>query len=189
MVRFHRGLCSNTPPKQPLDVQRSRFASCAWTSAAAIKLARIGVCHTHIRSRRGAPRWPTSEALQQPTPLNFWGVGTDNRNQPEGTGDWTNADDDPKGAAQPVEEKKWLCLEWLGDYTTDETKFFLDGVEHPSLATTPATQHGGNADKPFLLPEFNAIWFGWAEYQDTTQKFELWFDEITIDKELIGCVL
>jgi hypothetical protein len=72
---------------------------------------------------------------------------------------------------------------------TDETKFFLDGVDHPSLATTPTTKHGGNADKPFLLPEFNAIWFGWAEYQETTQKFELWFDEIAIDNERIGCVL
>jgi hypothetical protein len=31
--------------------------------------------------------------------------------------------------------------------------------------------------------------FGWAEYQATTQKFELWFDEIAIDRERIGCVL
>jgi hypothetical protein len=126
---------------------------------------------------------------QNANPLNFWGVGTDNRNEPEGSGDWTNADDDPKGAAKPVAEKQWSCLEWMGDYMTDETKFFLDGVEHPSLATTPTTKHGGNADKPFLLPEFNAIWFGWAEYQPTTQKFELWYDEIAIDPQRIGCVL
>lgn len=126
---------------------------------------------------------------QNPGPLNFWGVGTDNRNQAEGSGDWTNADDDPKGAAKPVAEKQWSCLEWMGDYMTDETKFFLDGVEHPSLATSPTTKHGGNPDKPFLLPEFNAIWFGWAEYQATTQKFELWYDEIAIDHERIGCVL
>ena len=126
---------------------------------------------------------------QNATPLNFWGVGTDNRDEPEGSGDWTNADDDPKGAAKPVAEKQWSCIEWMGDYMTDETKFFLDGVDHPSLATTPTTKHGGNPDKPFLLPEFNAIWFGWAEYQETTQKFELWFDEIAIDNERIGCVL
>ncbi len=126
---------------------------------------------------------------QNPGPLNFWGVGTDNRNQADGSGDWTNSDDDPKGAAKPVAEKQWSCLEWMGDYMTDETKFFLDGVEHPSLATNPMTKHGGNPDKPFLLPEFNAIWFGWAEYQPTTQKFELWFDEIAIDHERIGCVL
>lgn len=126
---------------------------------------------------------------QNATPLNFWGVGTDNRNEPEGSGDWTNADDDPKGAAKPVAEKQWSCIEWMGDYMTDETKFFLDGVEHPSLSTTLTTKHGGNPDKPFYLPEFNAIWFGWAEYQPTTQQFELWFDEIAIDPERIGCVL
>jgi hypothetical protein len=68
-------------------------------------------------------------------------------------------------------------------------EFFLDGVEHPSLSTTPTTKHGGNPDKPFYLPEVNAIWFGWAEYQPTTQEFELWFDEIAIDPERIGCVL
>jgi hypothetical protein len=126
---------------------------------------------------------------QNPTPLNFWGVGTDNRNEPEGSGDWTNADDDPKGAAKPVAEKQWSCVEWMGDYMSDETKFFLDGVEHPSLATTLTTKHGDRTDKPFYLPEFNAIWFGWAEYQPTTQKFELWFDEIAVDPERIGCVL
>jgi hypothetical protein len=126
---------------------------------------------------------------QNATPLNFWGVGTDNRDEVEGSGDWTNADDDPKGAAKPVVEKQWQCVEWMGDYMTDETKFFLDGVEHPSLATTLTTKHGDRADKPFFLPEFNAIWFGWAEYQATTQKFELWFDEIAIDPERIGCVL
>jgi hypothetical protein len=117
------------------------------------------------------------------------GVGTDNRNEPEGSGDWTNADDDPKGAAKPVAEKQWSCVEWMGDYMADETKFFLDGVEHPSLATTLTTKHGGNPDRPFYLPEFSAIWFGWAEYQPTTQQFELWFDEIAIDPERIGCVL
>ncbi len=127
--------------------------------------------------------------FQNPAPLNFWGVGTDNRSQPEGSGDWTNADNDPMGAVKPVAEKEWSCVEWLGDYMTDETKFFLDGVEHPSLATTPTTKHGGNPDKPFLLPEFSSIWFGWAEYQATTQQFELWVDEIAIDHERIGCVL
>ena len=127
--------------------------------------------------------------FQNPAPLNFWGVGTDNRNEPEGSGDWTNADNDPAGAVKPVAEKEWSCIEWMGDYMTDETKFFIDGTEHPSLATTPTTKHLGNADKPFLLPEFNAIWLGWAEYQPTTQKFELWFDEIAIDHERIGCVL
>ncbi len=84
--------------------------------------------------------------------------------QAEGSGDWTNADDDPKGAAKAVVEKQRSCIEWFGDYMTDETKFVLDGSEHPSLATTPATAHGGNPDKPFLLPEFSDIWFGWYEY-------------------------
>lgn len=123
------------------------------------------------------------------TPLNYFGVGTDNRTQPEGSGDWTNADNDPADAAKPVTEKQWSCLEWMHDSQADETKFFLDGVEHPSLATTPMTKHGGIPDKPFLLPEIDALWFGFAEYQPTTQKLELWYDEIALDPERVGCAI
>ena len=42
--------------------------------------------------------------------------------------------------------------------------------------------------KPFLPPELHAVWFGWAEYQPTSQRFEPWFDEMTTDHERIGCV-
>ena len=30
---------------------------------------------------------------------------------------------------------------------------------------------------------------GWQEYQTSTQKWEMWIDEVIIDKERIGCVL
>jgi hypothetical protein len=118
---------------------------------------------------------------------NWFGVGTDNRTDPEGTGDWTQSDDDPKGNPSPVPLHQWLCVEWLHDGSADETRFFLDGVEHPSLHTT-ATQNGGNG-KPYLLPDFTNVWIGWQEYQTSTQRFELWVDEIAIDGDRIGCVI
>lgn len=118
---------------------------------------------------------------------NWFGVGTDNRSQPEGTGDWTQSDSDPNGNPNPVPLHQWLCVEWLHDGSADETRFFLDGVEHPSLHTT-ATQNGGNG-KPYLLPDFTNVWIGWQEYQTSTQTFELWVDEIAIDGERIGCVI
>jgi hypothetical protein len=116
---------------------------------------------------------------------NLFGVGTDNRTD-GGTGDWTNSDNDPHPPV-PVPLGQWLCIEWLHQGQTSETRFYWDGVEHPSLYTS-AIRHGGNAN-PYLLPNFTNVWIGWQEYQTTTATFELWVDEIAIDSQRIGCVL
>jgi hypothetical protein len=121
--------------------------------------------------------------------MSYWGVGTDNRVDPNGTGDWTNSDNDPSGKPAPVPVGQWLCIEWMHKGDTNETRFWWDGVEHPSLHTTPTTPHGGNPTEPFILPQFKNVWLGWAEYQPTMEPFELWLDEIAIDKDRIGCVL
>lgn len=119
--------------------------------------------------------------------VNRFGVGTDNRVDANGTGDWTTSDNDPTGKAAPVPTGQWACIEWLHKGDTNETRFYWDGVEHPSLHTTP-TMHGGNTN-PFILPQFKSVWVGWQEYQTTTEPFELWVDEVAIDKARIGCVL
>jgi hypothetical protein len=119
----------------------------------------------------------------------LWGVGTDNRVDPNGTGDWTNSDKDPNGKPVGVPTGQWMCIEWMHKGDTNETRFWWDGVEHPSLYTMPSTPHGGNPMEPYILPQFTNVWLGWAEYQVTTEPFELWLDEIAIDKDRIGCVL
>lgn len=118
---------------------------------------------------------------------NIFGVGTDNRTDPAGTGDWTTSDKDPGGMPRAAPLAEWMCLEWLHDGEKNETKFFWDGTEHPSMATTE-TKHGGNTN-PYILPQFNNLWFGWAEYQAATETFEMWIDEIAVDSSRIGCVL
>jgi len=120
---------------------------------------------------------------------NLWGVGTDSTGSANGTGDWTNPDKDPNGKPLAVPTGQWLCIEWLHKGDTNETRFWWDGVEHPSLYTNPSTPHGGNSSVQYMLPEFKQVWLGWQEYQATTEKFELWLDEIAIDKDRIGCVL
>jgi hypothetical protein len=117
---------------------------------------------------------------------NLWGVGTDNRTD-AGTGDWTNSDNDPKNKPLAVPLNQWLCIEWMHKGDTNETQFWWDGALHPSLSTT-ASMHGGNTN-PYLLPQFKQVWLGWQEYQDSTEPFELWLDEIAIDSRRIGCVL
>jgi hypothetical protein len=117
---------------------------------------------------------------------NLFGVGTDNQTD-SGTGDWTNSDNDPKGAPMTVPLGQWLCIEWMHKGDTNETQFWWDGVLHPSLSTT-ASMHGGNSN-PYLLPAFKQVWIGWQEYQTSSEPFELWIDEIAIDPRRIGCVL
>ncbi|MEO8900374.1 MAG: hypothetical protein ABI488_02075 [Polyangiaceae bacterium] len=121
--------------------------------------------------------------------VNLWGVGTDSTASGTGTGDWTNADADPNGSPLAVPTGQWLCIEWLHKGDTNETRFWWDGVEHPSLYTKPSTPHGGNEGVQYILPQFQQVWLGWQEYQASTTKFELWLDEIAIDKDRIGCVI
>jgi len=117
----------------------------------------------------------------------LWGVGTDNRVDANGTGDWTNSDGDPNGKPVAVPTGQWMCIEWMHKGDTSETQFWWDGTLHPSLSTT-STMHGGN-NNPFLLPKFTQVWIGWQEYQDSTERFEMWIDEIAIDSQRIGCAL
>jgi hypothetical protein len=72
-----------------------------------------------------------------------------------------------------------------GDAT--ETRFWWDGVEHPSLATSKTKN--GTGGKPYVLPKYTQVFIGWHEWQGSTVKAELWVDEIAIDKERIGCAL
>lgn len=117
-----------------------------------------------------------------------FGVGTDGGP----TGDWTNINKDPTAETAPeIPEKQWICVEWLYDQTSDETRFFSDGVEHPSLHTFPKVAHGANQNVEFHLPTFNSVWVGWWMYQSnpTPDHFDVWIDEIALDGNRIGCSL
>jgi hypothetical protein len=119
--------------------------------------------------------------------INHFGVGTDDRVDDAGTGDWTTSDDDPPSDPAAVPASSWVCIEWLHSGATNETRLFWDAVAHPSLHTT-ASVHGGNTN-PYVMPQFDAVAIGWQEYQATTETFDMWVDEIAIDTARIGCVL
>jgi hypothetical protein len=122
-------------------------------------------------------QWDTNSQVE------LFGVGTDHGT----TGDWTNLDADPSGRPSAVPAQTWVCLEWMFDGTANETKFWWDGVEHPSLATS-STNHGGSSD-PFILPQFDSMWVGWWLYQTGTAppSFDTWIDEVAVDYERVGC--
>jgi hypothetical protein len=126
---------------------------------------------------------------------NLWGTGTDNQ-RAGGTGDWTNVDQDPApdGKAARVPTGQWLCIEWMhAGPPTNETMIWVDGVLHPSIATTQ-TMHGTRLTRGapsagmgnFILPNFTALWIGWQAYSGS-QLYEFWMDEVAINNTRIGC--
>ncbi|HEX3694741.1 MAG TPA: hypothetical protein VH374_05060 [Polyangia bacterium] len=127
--------------------------------------------------------------------VNKWGTGTDNQSA-GGTGDWTNVDQDPApdGKAAHVPTGVWLCIEWMhAGPPANQTKIWVDGVLHPSIATTE-TMHGTMLTRGapsagmgnFILPNFTALWIGWQAYSGT-QLYEFWMDEVAINNTRIGC--
>jgi hypothetical protein len=120
---------------------------------------------------------------------NRFGVGSDGGP----TGDWTNLDADAFGGSTQIREDQWLCVEWQHDGATDQSRFYLDGVEHPSLGTTRDVKHGGNASTKYDLPDITAVWVGFWNYDQgktvTPNHFDVWIDEVAFDEERIGCTL
>ncbi len=159
-------------PKTDLDAGDAGFTYAHWTFVAASGTGVSGEIRLSGQMKNSA---------------SLFGVGTDNRIDDAGTGDWTTSDNDPTGNPTAVPTGKWICIEWMHAGATNETRFYWDGVEHPSLYTT-SSKHGGNAN-PYILPQFTSVWLGWQEYQATTEPFEMWIDEVAIDTSRIGCVL
>ncbi|MEY4581297.1 MAG: hypothetical protein RL701_6000 [Pseudomonadota bacterium] len=124
---------------------------------------------------------------QLDTKINRFGVGTDRGP----TGDWTNLDNDPNKMPVAVPLKTWLCIEWQHDGGNDSTRFFANGVEHPSLGTTRDVSHLTNPSVKYDLPTLGSVWFGFWNYNQgkatTPDHYDVWIDEIALDGERIGC--
>lgn len=128
----------------------------------------------------------TSGALVRPiggqfipdVPGTFWGPGTDRGP----SGDWTNWQ-----ATVPTEAGRWICMEWEMNAADNNMNIWLDGVAKPELSVS-TTDHPLNTT-PFTFPDFDRIWIGWELYQGgpTPNQFTLWFDDIVLSTERVGC--
>lgn len=103
----------------------------------------------------------------------FWGIGSDGA-----SGDWT----DWRRSA-PAESGRWLCMGFELDDLETRIDVSIDGVVHPDLHVEEGNHAG------FRFPTFDRIWFGWWNYQGGTTpgEFDVWFDDIVLDDEPIGC--
>jgi hypothetical protein len=166
------------PLRSPLrQIPRRRSATASDHSAKSNHLSRGTAAH---------PRRSSAHRLNHHSLRASRGVGSDGGP----TGDWTFLDDDPPGNPSAVVVQDWVCLEWLHDGANNETKFWWDATEHPSLATT-AESHGGNQDADYLMPQFESMWVGWWLYQGgpNPDHYDVWIDEVAVDSVRIGCIL
>lgn len=108
----------------------------------------------------------------------LWGAGSDQGP----TGDWTNW-----RVTTPTEAGRFLCIEWEMSSANNAINIWIDGVAKPELSVS-TNSHGGN-NTPFIFPRFDNIAIGWQLYQGgpTPNQFNLWFDDIVMSTERVGC--
>jgi hypothetical protein len=78
-----------------------------------------------------------------------------------------------------IPERKWLCVEWYLNSRTMEARLWWDGQERPQAHYL--------AGKPIPFPAFDRFYLGWALYQTGTSPWEVWFDDLAISDQRVGC--
>lgn len=131
---------------------------------------------------------------QSATKQTRFGIGNDGP-LADTDGDGKDDDDwhiDGKESQSVARASEWICLEWHFKGDSSETRVWIDGVEQTSLrTTTDAYFNGGKfSNRSFVHPSYNALRIGWWVYQADAMPspFDLWVDEVAVDKDRIGCV-
>jgi hypothetical protein len=100
-----------------------------------------------------------------------------------GTHQWLfNIPDDSCCAGSPYNwtfEDTWHCAEWNIDVATSSFRFFSDGQEVTQLAFTGKT--GAR------MSQYKSIGLGTIYYQMPPAPIVMWFDDLVIDDNRVGC--
>jgi hypothetical protein len=76
-------------------------------------------------------------------------------------------------------DAKWHCAEWYVDVASQSYRFFTDNTEVTSLAFT------GNANAK--MSNYTSLAVGAQFFQAPPTPFVVWFDDLAIDDNQIGC--
>ncbi len=87
-----------------------------------------------------------------------------------------------------VPTNRWACLEW--QYQGDANNTVVLYVDGNQLVTTNKTTE--TADNPAgVAPIYDAFRIGWEvygyQYNPTPNQFEMYYDEVALDYNRIGC--
>jgi hypothetical protein len=87
--------------------------------------------------------------------------------------------------------KRWACVEWHMEVAHDELAFWLDGreVTHVRGRARAAGACRGNdlAGEWRAPPKFDSLYLGLERYADSANDQNLWWDDVVLSKERVGC--
>lgn len=81
----------------------------------------------------------------------------------------------------------WICLEWMFDGTNSVQRYWLDGQELTDTHTTLNGSPSNPTQNPWPAPRFETLDLGWETYILDVGAADLWYDDVAIDDERIGC--
>jgi len=103
--------------------------------------------------------------------------------QSNGTHQWLfNIPDDSCCTSSPYNwsfDNAWHCAEWYVDVSSQSYRFFTDGSEVTQLAFT------GRAGAK--MSSYTAVAVGAIFFQTPPSPFTIWFDDLAIDDNQVGC--
>jgi hypothetical protein len=80
--------------------------------------------------------------------------------------------------AQPT--YRWVCFEWEFKASNHELHFWMDEHEITDIAITQ--------DLGYVAASWTDLQVGWEHYEtDSVTGFDLWVDEVAVDRQRIGC--
>lgn len=78
---------------------------------------------------------------------------------------------------------EWTLAEWHIDHATQSFELFIDGVLIPKSSFSNGA---GKFDKAEVPEIFEALSFGWNNYQKAEPGFVAWIDDIALSKDRVG---
>ncbi len=134
-----------------------------------------------------APR-PSGGNVLHVTFVGLWGMNQENRvvdtvESSSGSHQWLYNNPDDKGSEGSAYnwtfDSAWHCAEWYVDVSTKSYRFFSDGTE--------VTQIGFVNKTDSEMVDYTAIIVGATFYQMPPSAWVMWFDDLAIDDNQIGC--
>ncbi len=86
--------------------------------------------------------------------------------------------------------KRWACVEWRFDVTSNSLEFWLDGKRVTRVAgRADASACRGNdlAGEWRAPPRFDSLYIGLERYADSANDQDLWIDDVELSTRRVGC--
>jgi hypothetical protein len=83
-----------------------------------------------------------------------------------------------------VPVKRWVCVEWQFNGTSDEMHLWFDGQPQTQV---DVVKTGGSCPVPWKAPPFDKLFLGWRHSQPSSINVEMWMDDVVIDTKRVGC--